>query len=45
VRAYSERSKGPHYKYFIPQTWEANLRRLRKTDPELFLYLDEPVRV
>jgi L-fuculose-phosphate aldolase len=30
------RVKGQYHKYFIPNMWEANLRRLRRSDPELF---------
>jgi hypothetical protein len=30
------RGRGAYHKYFLPNMWEANLRRLRKSDPELF---------
>ena len=40
TEAYVTMGKAPHRKYYIPQTWEANLRRLRRTDPDLFEYLD-----
>lgn len=36
----AKRSKAEYIKYYLPNMWEANLRRLRKTDPELFDYLD-----
>ena len=39
AEAYVKAGAAPHRKYYIPQTWEANLRRLRKTDPDLFEYL------
>ena len=29
----------PYRRYYIPQTWDANLRRIRRTDPDLFEYL------
>jgi L-fuculose-phosphate aldolase len=35
------RSRVSYYKYYLPQMWAANLRRLRKSDPELFEFLDE----
>jgi L-fuculose-phosphate aldolase len=34
------RGRGQYYKYFLPNMWEANLRRLRRSDPDLFEYLD-----
>lgn len=34
------RSKADYQKYFLPNMWEANLRRLRKSDPDLFEWLD-----
>lgn len=40
AEAYITAGVKPHRRYYIPQTWEANLRRLRKTDPDLFEYLD-----
>src|ERR1700722_1594590 len=30
------RGRAQYRKYFLPNMWEANLRRLRKSDPELF---------
>ena len=30
------RPRGQYHKYFLPQMWDANFRRLRKTDPDLF---------
>jgi len=30
------RGKAQYRKYFLPNMWEANLRRLRQSDPELF---------
>lgn len=30
------RVKGQYHKYFLDQMWTANLRRLRRSDPELF---------
>jgi L-fuculose-phosphate aldolase len=35
------RAKGAYHQYFLPQMWEANYRRLRKSDPDLFAYLDQ----
>ncbi len=40
-RAEVIRGREKYYKYFIPNMWEANLRRLRRSDPDLFAYLDE----
>jgi L-fuculose-phosphate aldolase len=34
--AEAKRLKGQYHKYFLPQMWEANLRRLRASDPDLF---------
>lgn len=34
--AYVTRSNKKYHEYFLPQMWEANLRRLRKSDPEIF---------
>lgn len=31
------RGRGAYHKHFLPNMWEANLRRLRKSDPELFV--------
>lgn len=30
------RGRGQYHKYYVPQMWLANMRRLRKSDPELF---------
>lgn len=30
------RVKGQYHRYFIPNMWDANLRRLRRSDPEVF---------
>ena len=30
----------PYHKYFLPQMWDANFRRLRRTDPDLFEFVD-----
>ena len=35
------RGREKYYKYFIPNMWQANLRRLRRSDPDLFAYLDD----
>lgn len=35
--AEARRVKGQYHKYFLPQMWEANLRRLRVSDPDLFV--------
>ncbi len=34
--AEAERLKGQYRAYYLPQMWEANLRRLRSSDPDLF---------
>ena len=34
--------RGTHEEYFLPQMWKAHMRRLRKSDPELFA-VAEPV--
>ncbi|MEO6122347.1 MAG: class II aldolase/adducin family protein [Ilumatobacteraceae bacterium] len=34
--AEARRLKGQYHRYFLPQMWEANLRRLRVSDPGLF---------
>ena len=36
----ARRARGQYHKYFLPQMWEANFRRLRKTDPDLFEFVD-----
>jgi L-fuculose-phosphate aldolase len=33
------RGKQKYLEHFVPQMWEANLRRLRTSDPELFAFL------
>jgi L-fuculose-phosphate aldolase len=33
---YVVQGKPKYHQYYVPQMWEANLRRLRKSDPELF---------
>lgn len=30
------RVKGQYHRYFLPQMWDASLRRLRRSDPDLF---------
>ena len=40
AEAYITAGVAPHKKFYIPQTWQANLRRLRRTDPDLFETLD-----
>lgn len=37
--AEAARSQADYHKYYIPMMWEANCRRLRKTDPDLFAQL------
>ena len=34
--AEAARAKGAYHKYFIPMMWDAGLRRLRTSDPDLF---------
>ena len=34
------RGREKYHKYFLPQMWEANLRRLRRSDPDLWEWLD-----
>ncbi len=36
----SRRGRDAYHKYFLPNMWEANLRRLRRSDPDLFEYLE-----
>ena len=31
------RGKASYHRYFVPQMWSANLRRLRRSDPDLFV--------
>ena len=35
------RGRGAYHKHFLPNMWKANLRRLRRSDPDLFEYLTE----
>lgn len=35
----ARRARGQYHKYFLPQMWEANYRRLRRSDPDLFEWL------
>ncbi len=35
------RGRGQYHKYFLPNMWQSNLRRLRRSDPDLFAYLEE----
>jgi L-fuculose-phosphate aldolase len=35
------RGRDRYHKYFLPMMWEANFRRLRKSDPDLFAVLEE----
>jgi L-fuculose-phosphate aldolase len=37
--AESLRGREAYHKYFLPQMWDANFRRLRKSDPDLFDWL------
>lgn len=34
------RGKAAYHKHFLPNMWQANLRRLERSDPDLFEYLD-----
>ncbi|HEV8296160.1 MAG TPA: class II aldolase/adducin family protein [Acidimicrobiales bacterium] len=34
------RGKAKYHEYYVPQMWEANYRRLRRSDPDLFAFLD-----
>lgn len=36
AEAEARRVKGQYHKYFLDQMWTANLRRLRRSDPDLF---------
>jgi L-fuculose-phosphate aldolase len=36
AEAEARRVKGQYHKYFLDQMWAANLRRLRRSDPDLF---------
>jgi L-fuculose-phosphate aldolase len=35
------RGKQAYLKYFIPNMWTANVRRLRRSDPDLFAWMDD----
>ena len=37
----SKRGREAYHKYFLPQMWDANLRRLRRSDPDLFEWLEK----
>ncbi|HZP31052.1 MAG TPA: class II aldolase/adducin family protein [Acidimicrobiia bacterium] len=34
------RGREKYHKYFLPQMWDANLRRLQRSDPDLWAWLD-----
>lgn len=34
------RGKEKYLQYYVPQMWDANYRRLRRSDPDLFEYVD-----
>ena len=36
------RGREKYQKYFLPQMWDANLRRLERSDPDLWAWLDRP---
>jgi L-fuculose-phosphate aldolase len=36
----ARRARGQYHKYFLPQMWDANFRRLRISDPDLFECLE-----
>jgi L-fuculose-phosphate aldolase len=36
----ARRGRDAYHKYFLPNMWEANLRRLRRSDPDLFEWLE-----
>ncbi len=38
------RGKKAYHKYYLPNMWRANFRRLRKSDPDLFAWLDDQDR-
>jgi ribulose-5-phosphate 4-epimerase/fuculose-1-phosphate aldolase len=38
------RGKKAYHKYYLPNMWQANFRRLRKSDPDLFSWLDDQDR-
>ena len=37
----ARRAREKYHKYFLPQMWDANFRRLRKSDPDLFAFVGE----
>ena len=37
----ARRARVKYHKYFLPQMWDANFRRLRKSDPDLFAFVGE----
>ena len=37
----ARRAREKYHKYFLPQMWDANFRRLRKSDPDLFAVIGE----
>jgi ribulose-5-phosphate 4-epimerase/fuculose-1-phosphate aldolase len=36
----ARRARTQYHKYFLPQMWDANFRRLRTSDPDLFEFLE-----
>jgi L-fuculose-phosphate aldolase len=36
----ARRGRDAYHKYFLPNMWEANVRRLRRSDPDLFEWLE-----
>ena len=38
------RGKQAYLKYYLPNMWKANFRRLRRSDPDLFEWLEHPER-
>jgi L-fuculose-phosphate aldolase len=38
--AESARGRAAYHKHFLPQMWEANVRRLERSDPDLWAWLD-----
>jgi L-fuculose-phosphate aldolase len=37
----ARRAREKYHKYFLPQMWDANFRRLRRSDPDLFAFVGE----
>jgi L-fuculose-phosphate aldolase len=37
----ARRAREKYRKYFLPQMWDANFRRLRRSDPDLFAFVGE----